>query len=132
MPGSSGPHGRRDRGQYRAPAAMAMSAASHVVRSHDPPTLRGHDTKATTSNTSAVKDTAAHCLAEDVTLDSAVRAPGPAAWPAHAALHLVDADHDAALPGGFLLGRGDPADPLVPRERGDVQPKVLDHRVRLD
>jgi hypothetical protein len=61
-----------------------------------------------------------------------VRASGPTAWPAHASPHLVDADLDAALPSGFLLGRSDPTDPLVPRQRGDIGPEALGSSVRFD
>ena len=63
---------------------------------------------------------------------SAVRASGPTARPAHASLHLIDADLDAALPGGFLLGRSDPTDPLVSRQRGDIGPKARGSGVNLD
>ena len=63
---------------------------------------------------------------------SAVRASGPTARPAHASLHLIDADLDAALPSGFLLGRSDPTDPLVSRQRGDIGPKALGSGVKLD
>ena len=61
-----------------------------------------------------------------------MRASGPTARPAHASLHLIDADLDAALPGGFLLGRSDPTDPLVSRQRGDIGPKALGTGVKLD
>jgi hypothetical protein len=61
-----------------------------------------------------------------------VRTSGPTARPAHASLHLIDADLDAALPGGFLLGRSDPTDPLVSRQRGDIGPKALGSGVKLD
>jgi hypothetical protein len=61
-----------------------------------------------------------------------VRASGPTARPAHASLHLINADLDAALPGGFLLGRSDPADPLVSRQRGDIGPKARGSGVKLD
>ena len=61
-----------------------------------------------------------------------MRASGPTARPAHASLHLIDADLDAALPGGFLLGRRDPTDPLVSRQRGDIGPKALGSGVKLD
>ena len=63
---------------------------------------------------------------------SAVRASGPTARPAHASLHLIDADLDAALPGGFLLGRSDPTDPLVSRQRGDIGPNARGSGVKLD
>jgi hypothetical protein len=61
-----------------------------------------------------------------------VRASGPTARPAHASPHLIDADLDAALPGGFLLGRSDPTDPLVSRQRGDIGPKARGSGVKLD
>src|ERR1044072_67206 len=48
---------------------------------------------------------------------SAVRASRPTARPAHASPHLIDADLDAAFPGGFLLCRSDPTNPLVSRQR---------------
>ena len=63
---------------------------------------------------------------------SAVRASGPTAGPAHASPHLIDADLDAALPRGFLLGRSDPTDPLVSRQRGNVGPEALGSGVRFD
>ena len=56
---------------------------------------------------------------------SAVWAAGPTARPAHAAAHLIDADPDAALPSLFFLGRRDPTDPLVSRQRSDISPKAL-------
>ena len=61
-----------------------------------------------------------------------MRASGPTARPAHASPHLIDADLDAALPGGFLLGRSDPTDPLVSRQRGDIGPKARGSGVKLD
>jgi len=61
-----------------------------------------------------------------------VRTSGPTARPAHASLHLIDADLDAALPGGFLLGRSDPTDPLVSRQRGDIGPNARGSGVKLD
>ncbi len=36
------------------------------------------------------------------------------------------------LSGGFLLGRGDPTDPLVTRQRGNVGPKVYGCGIRPD
>jgi len=56
---------------------------------------------------------------------SAVRASGPTARPAHASAHLIDADLDAAFPSTFFFGRGDPTDPLVSRQRGDIAPEAL-------
>jgi hypothetical protein len=61
-----------------------------------------------------------------------MRASGPTAWPAHASAHLVNSNLDAALLGGFLLGRGDPADPLVARQRGNLGPKVPGGGIQLD
>ena len=61
-----------------------------------------------------------------------MRASGPTARPAHASSHLIDADLDAALPGGFLLGRSDPTDPLVSRQRGDIGPNTRGSGVKLD
>jgi hypothetical protein len=61
-----------------------------------------------------------------------VGASGPTARPAHATAHLINSDLDAALSGGFLLGRGDPTDPLVTRQRGNVRPKVLGCGIQLD
>ena len=61
-----------------------------------------------------------------------MRASGPTARPAHASPHLIDADLDAALPGGFLLRRSDPTDPLVSRQRGDIGPKARGSGVKLD
>ena len=63
---------------------------------------------------------------------SPVRASGPTARPAHASPHLIDADLDAALPSGFLLGRSDPTDPLVSCQRGDIVPETLGSGVRFD
>ena len=63
---------------------------------------------------------------------SAVRASGPTARPAHASLHLINADLDAPLPGGFLLGRSDPTDPLVSGQRGNIGPEALGSDVRFD
>ena len=54
----------------------------------------------------------------------AVWASGPTARPAHAIAHLINSNLDAALSGDFLLGRGNPTDPLVTRQRGNVGPKV--------
>ena len=54
----------------------------------------------------------------------AMRAPRPAARPPQAAVHFVEPDRDAALSGVVLLGRSDPADPLIARERGKVGPKI--------
>jgi hypothetical protein len=62
----------------------------------------------------------------------AVWASGPTARPAHATAHLINSNLDAALSGGFLLGRGHPTDPLVTRQRGNVGPKVRDCGIQLD
>jgi hypothetical protein len=62
----------------------------------------------------------------------AVWASGPTARPAHATAYLVNSNLDAALSGGFLLGGGDPTDPFVTRQRGDVGPKVLGCGIQLD
>ena len=59
-------------------------------------------------------------------------ASGPTARPAHAAAHLVNSNLDAALSGDFLLGRSNPTDPLVTRQRGNVGPKVLGCGIQLD
>ena len=59
-------------------------------------------------------------------------ASGPTARPAHATAHLINSNLDAAFPGGFLLSRGDPTNPLVTRERGDVGPKVRGYGIKLD
>ena len=64
--------------------------------------------------------------------DLAVRASGPTAWPAHAAAHLINTDLDAALSGGFLFGRGDPTDPLVTRQRGEIGPEPFGSGIELD
>ena len=63
---------------------------------------------------------------------SAVRASGPAARPAHASAHLVDADLDAAFPCGVLPGRSNPADPLVSGERRNAGPKAPGRKVGHD
>jgi len=62
----------------------------------------------------------------------AMWASGPTARPAHATAHLVNSHLNAALPGGFLLGRGDPTDPFVARQRGNVGPKVAGCAIQLD
>jgi hypothetical protein len=56
----------------------------------------------------------------------------PTARPAHTSPHLIDADLDAALSGGFLLSRCDPTDPLVAGQRGDIGPEVLGSGIKLD
>ena len=61
-----------------------------------------------------------------------MRASGPTARPAHAASHLIDADLDATPSGRFLLGRSDPTDPLVSRQRGDIGPEAFGRGIRLD
>ena len=61
----------------------------------------------------------------------AVRAAGPAARPPHALSHLIDTDLDATFPGRFLLWRGDPADPLVSRQRGDIGPETGGGDIKL-
>ena len=62
----------------------------------------------------------------------AMWASGPTARPAHATAHLINSNLDAALSGDFLLGRGNPTDPLVTRQRGNVGPKVLGCGIQLD
>jgi hypothetical protein len=61
-----------------------------------------------------------------------VRASGPTARPAHATAQLINADLDAALPSLFFLGRRDPTDPLVSRQRGNIGPKALGSGVGFD
>src|SRR5262245_21340631 len=56
----------------------------------------------------------------------------PTARPPHASPHLIDADLDAALSGGFLLRRCDPTDPLVACQRGDISPETLGSGITLD
>ena len=51
-------------------------------------------------------------------------ASGPAAGPPHAIAHLIDTDLDATFSSRLLLGRSDPADPLVPRQWGDIGPET--------
>ena len=63
---------------------------------------------------------------------SAVRASRPAARPAHASAHLVDADLDATFPCGILPGRSNPADPLVSGERRNVVPQAPGRKVGHD
>ena len=53
----------------------------------------------------------------------------PTAWATHAFVHLVYSDLDAALAGGILLGRSNPADPLVAGQRREVGPEILGRRV---
>lgn len=62
----------------------------------------------------------------------AVGASRPTARPAHSTAHLVNSHLNAALSGGFLLGRGDPTDPFVTSQRGNVGPKVLGGGIQLD
>jgi hypothetical protein len=62
----------------------------------------------------------------------AVWASGPTARPAHATAHFVNSNLDAALSGGFLLGRRDPTDPFVTSQRSNVEPKVLGCGIQLD
>src|SRR5579862_4695796 len=62
----------------------------------------------------------------------AMWASGPTARPAHAAAHLINSNLDAALSGHFLLGRGNPTDPLVTRQRGNVGPQVLGCGIEQD
>jgi len=64
--------------------------------------------------------------------NSAVRASGPTARPAHASAQLIDADLDAAFSSLFSLGRCDPTDPLVSRRWGNVRPEALRIGVRFD
>ena len=63
---------------------------------------------------------------------SAVRASGPTAWPAHAQTHLINVDLDAAFPSRLLLGRSDPTDPLVARQRSYLGPEAYRSGVRFD
>jgi hypothetical protein len=56
----------------------------------------------------------------------------PTARPAHTSPHLIDADLDAALSGGFLLSRCDPTDPLVAGQRGDIGPEAFGSGIKLD
>lgn len=62
----------------------------------------------------------------------AVWASGPTARPAHATAHLINSNFDAPLSGGFLLGRGDPTDPFITRQRSNVGPKVLGCGIQLN
>ena len=68
----------------------------------------------------------------DVQYASTVWAPWPAARPAHAFMHLIHADSDAAFSGGILLGRGDPTNPFVARQRGEIRPETFDGIVQFD
>lgn len=56
-------------------------------------------------------------------LVGAMYAPDPATGAALALMHLVAHDDDVLGAGGSLLDGGDPADPLVARERRDVLPQ---------
>ena len=71
-------------------------------------------------------------LVAEAVARSAVRATGPTARPAQALAHLVEADLDAALPGFVFLGRGDPTDPLVPRQGREVQPQPRGVRIGFE
>lgn len=55
---------------------------------------------------------------------SAMWASGPTAWPAHPSAHLVQADLDTPFSGFFLLGRCNPAYPLISRDRGYSGPET--------
>ena len=59
-------------------------------------------------------------------------ASGPTARPAHASSHFIDTDVDATLPCSFLLGRSDPADPLVTSQRGDIGPQARGRGIESD
>jgi hypothetical protein len=48
--------------------------------------------------------------------------PCPAAWPSHATFHLIYPYSYTTLAGLGLFVRGNPADPLVTRERGYIRP----------
>lgn len=54
----------------------------------------------------------------------------PATRSAHAFVHLVEADGNTTPSRFILLGRRDPADPLITRERSDVCPHASNARVR--
>ena len=51
-----------------------------------------------------------------------MRASGPTAWPAHSTLELRESLFNANISCLCLFAGGDPADPLIAREWGDVLP----------
>jgi hypothetical protein len=61
-----------------------------------------------------------------------MRTTGPTAGPAHALAHLVKPDGDTAFSSYVFLSGGDPADPLVARQRRNVRPHLSCNRVRMD
>lgn len=87
----------------------------------------------TTSTTLPVVENASHGQRRYAgTAASAMRAFRPAAGPAQASAHLVDPHRDTPHSGGFLLGRSDPANPLVTRQRGDGKPKFRSRRIERE
>ena len=65
-------------------------------------------------------------------LISTMRATSPTTWSAHAFAHFIKTDCYTAVPSFIFLGRYDPADPFIARERCDIRPYSFHFSVRLD
>jgi hypothetical protein len=63
---------------------------------------------------------------------STMRAAAPTTGPAHPFSHFVETHLYTSFPGLVLLGRRNPADPLIPRQRCDICPHFLHYRFGLD
>jgi hypothetical protein len=61
-----------------------------------------------------------------------MRATSPTTRPTHTLAHLVEPDSNASVSGTFLLCRGNPADPLIAREGGNIRPDCAYQRVGTD
>ena len=61
-----------------------------------------------------------------------MRAAGPTARTAHAFAHFIKADCYTTVSGFIFLGRCNPANPFIARERCDIRPYILCHRIRID
>jgi len=61
-----------------------------------------------------------------------VRAAGPATGPAHAAFKLGERLLNPDLSRLRLLAGGDPTNPLIPRERGNIVPERLHRWARIN
>ena len=61
-----------------------------------------------------------------------MRAPRPAARPAHPLAHFIEPHRDAAIPGLIFLGRNHPTNPLIAHERCNIVPEILRIRIGFD
>ena len=61
-----------------------------------------------------------------------MRASRPATRPSRAASHFIEADRDATRSGLIFLGRDNPANPLIARERRNIRPQRLRLSIRLN